>query len=756
MRQSYLIRHILIAALTSALSATPGWSWGTETGGNPKAGILEEILVTARRRDESSMAVPMSLTRLDGVTLDNLQYRDIDDILSLSPGVLVYTGGDGVGSQITIRGVVTPGELVEPGNAVYVDEIYASGMRSVLPGFYDIESVQVLKGPQAGLYGRNTTGGAVVITTGQPTDELFARLNASYAQYDTAGLDGTVNLPLSDSVRIRSTLWYNDRDGGYYESAFVNQNLDASHERGGRITLAVLPDERTAITLTGEYAKIKEAGFSAFGGVVEGARFGPPPLAPESRRNVLRDDLGGLEQDVAGINGKVDFDAAAGSFIAVAGWREIKGRDPGSDWDGTAYVTSYADFLANRSNPLYVPSPQVLTRDDRNQSLNAELRFLTSDSGGPLRTQVGVSYFEEKPRLFTRITPVRSFAQLLTSIGENGSGTRHSDLQTRSWAGFTELIWATSETIEVTADLRYTRDRKKIDTVLAASGFYSPSGSSSISLGESDTFDNWSPGITLAYKPDDTRTVYGKYVRGFRAGGFNGLVYNPALLSYESEEAENYELGFKALLLAGRLEFGASVFYLRIDNALLPVSDPNPNPEDYFIASPPLQNAAVVETTGLEIDLAAQLADGLSLSASAGAYHFTQANATPGGFDTRPFVPDYTASLLADYDHPLTEAITGIASLGYRHRNGGRVPTGDEVKMDSYHLIDAQLGVRMGRVQVAGFVQNALDDNYVTGNYALGGGQVLYAIGSGLNPLSTRVLVHDPGRVFGVRLTVLL
>ncbi len=133
--------------------------------------VIEEILVTARRRDETPIAVPMTLTYIDGATLDGLQFHDLDEIMSLSPGVLVYGGGDGVSSQITIRGVVTPGASVEPGNAVYVDEVYVSGMYTILPGFYDIQSVQVLKGPQAGLYGRNTIGGAVVVTTGQPTDE---------------------------------------------------------------------------------------------------------------------------------------------------------------------------------------------------------------------------------------------------------------------------------------------------------------------------------------------------------------------------------------------------------------------------------------------------------------------------------------------------------------------------------------------------------------------------------------------------------
>jgi len=688
----------------------------------------------------------MLVTQLDGATLDNLQYREIDQILSLSPGIVVYKGGDGASSQITIRGVVTPGQLIEPGNAVYVDDIYVSGMRTVLPGFYDIASVQVLKGPQAALYGRNTTGGAVVITTGQPTDELFARINTSYAQLGTKEVDGTVNVPLADSVRLRSTLWYGDRDGGYYEGGFVDQNLDASSKSGGRLTLAVLPNERTQFTLTGAFDKIEESGFTNFDGVVEGARLGPAPLAPESRRNVLRDDLGGLDQDLASINGKFDFDSDTGTVVAVAGWREIKLREPDSDYDGTAYAASYADFLADPSEPLATRSPQIFMREDRDTSVSAEVRFLTPDNGDPLQAIMGVSYFEETVEFFDQIAPVRDFALILADIGQDGSFARHTDQDSRSWAGFTELIWAPMEAIEITTDLRYTHDRKNFEFAQSGTGYYSLAGFPSTTLDTSEAFDNWSPGITLAYKPRNTLMIFGKYVRGFRAGGFNTLVNDPALQPYDSEEAENYELGFKALLLGRRLDLGASVFYLRIDNALVPQVDPGVERTFY-----PLQNVGVAETTGLEADLAAQITDGLSLTASAGAYTYSLTNGGPVGLDRRPFAPDYTASLLADYEHPLTAAITGIATLGYRHRSGGRVPATYEIGMDSYNLIDAQLGIRFNKVQFAGFVQNALDDNFVVGNYELAPLQRTHVP----NPLTTRAIVRDPGAIFGVRMTVI-
>jgi outer membrane receptor protein involved in Fe transport len=166
-----------------------------------------------------------------------------------------------------------------------------------------------------------------------------------------------------------------------------------------------------------------------------------------------------------------------------------------------------------------------------------------------------------------------------------------------------------------------------------------------------------------------------------------------------------------------------------------------------------LQNPGTAETTGLEIDLTAQLADGLVLTASGGAYHYSLSNGGLVGGDRRPFAPDYTASLVADYQRPLTPAITGIATLGYRHRSGGRVPAIGWIDMDSYNLIDAQIGIRVGKMQLAGFVRNALDDDYVVGNYGPAAGQVRY-IGLA-ESISARALLRDPGTVFGARITVI-
>jgi iron complex outermembrane receptor protein len=620
-------------------------------------------------------------------------------------------------------------------------------MLSVWPAFYDIDSVQVLKGPQAGLYGRNTMGGAVLITTAQPTDAYAARLGASYAQYDARTVDGMVNAPLSEQLRLRAVGWYSDKNGGYYESGLDDDNLDAYNQQGGRLTLALLPHERLDISLTGEFDEIDASGFANAGGVVDGINLGPAPLAPESRRNVLRDDLGGLDQDQTSVYGKLNLETNVGTVIALAGWRESTWREPNTDYDGTAFAASYAEYLADPDTALNVRAPQALVRDDNDTLRNAEVRFLSPDTTGSFKFQAGLNYFDEDASFFDQLIPLRDFAQILTAIGQDGSFVIDARQDTSSWAGFGELIWTPMEVIELTADLRYTKEHKAFDYVQTPTGYYTGSLPAFVQ-DTSDTFTNWSPGVTLAYRPTDTHTYFVKYVRGFHAGGFNTLVNNPELFPYESEEAENYELGGKALLFQQRLELGASVFYLRIDNALIPLRDPG------VLNVYPLQNATVAETTGLEIDLALRPASGLSLTASAGVYDSDTSFEVFGGAANRAYVPRYTASLAADYQRVLTESVTGTATLGFRHRSGGRVPSITNVEMDSFNLLDTQVGVLVGNVLLAAFVQNALDDHYIISNFDPALGQYPYIVASGLTPFAARAIVRDPGTVFGVRATV--
>ncbi len=701
-------------------------------------GVLEEVVVTARRREEAYFDVPMAITSIDGEILQRLQYRDIRDFLGLSSGVLIHEGGDTLSSQITIRGVVTPGFLVQPGNAVYVDEIYASGLRTILPGYYDIESVQVLKGPQAALYGRNTTGGAVVITTAKPTDERLVRLDLSYAQLDTLDTNATVNLPLSDSLRMRATAWYSDSEGGYYQSELSRANADATRQGGGRLSLAVSPSETIALTLTGEYAEDSSGDIP---GVVAGAPLGPAELGVESRRNVLRDDLVTMDFDSARVSGKLEAELGPGSVVAVAGWREVNVRLPGTDWDGTAHS-------ASAEPPPRPFAPTVLDVDDRDSLRELELRFLSRDAGAALRFLLGVNYLEEALRFSDTEVPVRELARALEAIGQYGTFELRGKQDTRAWASFGELIWAARETIEVTADLRYTRERQDIDSVQDQSGYYALTRAY-LELHTDTVFENWSPGITLSWKPAGTLNLFARYVRGFRAGGYNALASSEALLTYGAEESENYELGGKALLFGQRLEVGASLFYLYIDDALLPQLDLGVAGNPLW----PLQNIGTAKTRGLELDLSAAPVAGLTVAAALGAYHYGYSGG-PQGYEQRAFAPDFTAALSANYHWPLSVQLTGIASLGYRYRGKALSPAGDEYDVDTYNLLDAQLGIRWRAVEVAGFVRNALDDHYKLSDWGASFFQRSFFPQDGSYTGSTHSTVRDPGSIYGVRLSL--
>ncbi len=743
--RSRVIGKLLPATVVLAFLSSPPTTYADLGPQYRWDGVLEEIVVTARRREEAAVAVPMTLTRIEGELLDSLQLRKLDQYLGLSPGLTVYDGGDDVSQQVVIRGVVTPGGLVEPGNAIYVDEIYVSGMNTVMPGLYDIQSVQVLKGPQAGLYGRNTTGGAVVITTGQPAAQRSARLDASYADYDTLDTSATVNLPLTDALRLRATGWYRDADGGYYTSKVAGKNLDASRERGGRLTLAILPSDAVELVLTGEYARSDLDRLLVFGdGIVRGAPLGPESLGTESRHNVLRDDVGGVSREVSRVNGKLSVGLGSNTLELVAGWHRLVAGMPGSDFDGSVFTADLADW------PDIDPAPQIFTLDNRDSSSQAELRFLT-DGGGKLQTLFGVSYFEESLQLEDAILATGNFGVILDSFGRHSEYTHTADQDTRSWAGFAEVIWSPLESIELTADLRYTRDHKSMDLKQAASGFYQGfAGLTDLVFDDSNTFDNWSTAATFAYKPDTELTLFARYSEGFRSGGYNVEAYTPGLLPYDSEESQNFELGSKQVLFEGRLELGLSLFYLRVEDALLPYEDPGLR-IDLF----PVQNGGVGETTGFEADLSAAIWSGLILTASAGVYDNDFGGKALPNYTKRAFAPDVTASFTADYQWPLAANLTGLAQLGFRFREGGYRPLGTD--QDTYHLLDMQIGVRVNVFEVAVFVHNALDQHYATWSAGPGIVQGEFFLPE-FNPNGQpwEAAIRDPGSIYGVRVTIVL
>ena len=727
-----------------------------------------DIVVTARKRDEDNVAVPASITVISGETLNALQYRQAADFLTLSPGVSLTSGSNGLNADIQIRGVGTPDSFVEPGNAVYIDDVYASGTRTFLPAFYDIQSVQVLKGPQAGLYGRNTTGGAVLITTGQPTKDFSVRAEANYGRYDRLDLNGTVNIPIAEILQLRVTGWHADTGGGYYRNTRLGVNLDASRDTGGRATLAFTPASYIKLTVTGELSDQKLSGFE---GYVEGGRLGPTTADIETRTNILRDDQSGLDARVERYQAKLEIDTGHGAVTLIGGRRYFHASEAGDDFDGTAYAPSLAAFQASPVSFLFATAPTVsrlnarlLTdivtgRTEGNRSTYAEARYATPDRWRDVSVLIGGSYYDDRSTFVQPITFVRDAAAILPQVDAlplplpdlAGAFNRNFLQTTTSYSGFGELILRPTEKIEITGDIRYTHDTKSVDFTQRGTGIFTLFINDA-ALKSKRTFTNWSPGIVVSYRPSDAVNVYAKYVRGFRAGGFNTLVNTAAFIPYNPEVAENWEMGLKGRTPGGVFQYGISGFYLKIANALIPVLDQGSGlgPDTF-----PLRNVGKSTTYGIEAEARLRPTKGLSLTASLGIFS-NEVKATAAQVnDEQPYVPSVTAALVANYERPLSSTVTGLFTAGWRHREGGITAETDfRQRLDGDNLVDLDAGLRFNNhFELHGYVRNALNDHYIISSDGLTTQQAIFnAFGGG--PANARVVQRDIGAIYGVRASV--
>src|SRR6056297_439128 len=215
---------------------------------------IEEIVVTAQKREAAVTDIPSSINVIGGDIIADMNLQNARDFILLTPGAAIQESSVGITTDITLRGVGTPGDLVEPGVGVYIDEMYAGGLRTVTPQFYDMERVEVLRGTQAGLYGRNAVGGAFLYVTRRPVQEFEGRAELRYGSNDLTELSGTVNAPLTDTTAIRLTGWALQQDDGDVTNGITGDSLNERDLYGGRLSASIGLGDTSDLLLTVEHS----------------------------------------------------------------------------------------------------------------------------------------------------------------------------------------------------------------------------------------------------------------------------------------------------------------------------------------------------------------------------------------------------------------------------------------------------------------------------------------------------------------------
>jgi iron complex outermembrane receptor protein len=673
-----------------------------------------EIVVTARKREERIFDVPGPVTAVTGDQLEALRLQDARDLLSLTPNAFLQENNAGTARDISLRGVSTPSLFAEPGVSLYVDEVYASGFISFPTQFNDIARIEVLRGPQGALYGRNAVGGAVNVISNGPSDAFEASLSAVYGSHERTELQGILSTPLGERAGVRVTAWSTNQEEGDYFNPVSGRYLDTSDTAGGRVVFEASPFEALDLSVIAETS----------GGDIPGTYLFFP-TAGETKDTVRRDTHPENEYDATRFTARASYESDAGVFTAIIGLRDYN-LDGVEDTD----LSDQAVF----GSPLAPLGQQISTRNNESESTFAEVRWLSPQLG---RTTLlaGISYYDESATgdLVTDLQGASiafSSGTLPATLGINNN----QDVQ--SIAAFAEATFELNSALSLIAALRYTRDEKDVDFAFNPSPLLGGFGLVPSTLLTSDSFENVSPGVTLAWSPDDDTRVYARIQSGFRAGGFNFNVGSTTNLPYDEETSINYEIGGKRRLADGRASIGATVFYLTQDDVLVPFFD---------LAQPTglqgyLDNAGSAATIGVEFEGSWTATEALTLSATLG---YLDARFTDGALDDNelPAARDLTYAVTASFDQPIDGDWRFLADASYSHRADGFQDAANLFAISSADVLNVSTGFGWGGAELRVFAQNALDDDY---DIAFGG----------FRAPSESGVIRAPEATYGVRLSL--
>ncbi|BCW90793.1 Ferric-pseudobactin 358 receptor [Alphaproteobacteria bacterium SO-S41] len=676
----------------------------------------ESIVVTATRRSQRLFEVPATVTALSGEQLRNDGIIKMQDIIANVPNAVIQEDSESNNTYINIRGMRVVDVQAEPNFGLYRNGLYAGGHRSNLGAQVDIERVEVLRGPQGGLYGRSAVGGAVNVVSAMPTSEFGGYIKASYGTYDRAQFEGAINAPVNDKVAVRLAAWYFNQEDSELYNETLNEPVSAFTDKGVRASIKAELSSKLTAEWMFEYQKFNGPSLITYGpvGILTGTITSPP----ETVKRIRRDTPSISAWNQATIMQKLSYETEVGTFDLNASYRDYK-LDAVFDSDQTAVPITTATSVRNTE----------IIRDEGTSSYFVE-GVWTSPSDQPLTWIAGVSYFDETFDFVRTIHTKRDLTFLGMGTGEYyiGFPKPGTNVHTQSISAFASVSYQVNDALQLTAGLRWSHDQKDLTfkqgiisiAPPAAVGFLTPILSGiypNYDIAMTSDFYFTAPSFVLKYAFSDDFNFYASYTTGFRPGAFNLSPTTLATIPYDQESADNYEIGFKSRWLDNRLDVNLALFYMRQKDMLLALTTQLAGVDRTY-----LDNIGTGNTYGVELEVNAKLASWLTGGLNVGWLDakFDNAVANPGLPTQKvlsglaiPYTREWTVNLRLDADVPISDTLRFVGSAMLRYESGGIL--GDYYRVDPYDTmtkIDLTAGVVINdQTRVTAYVDNALDEH---------------------------------------------
>ncbi len=740
---SFLSREFLyLGVATAALMALPSAGFAQEAAAvAPTASTgdaSDEILVTARRRQESLQDVPIAVTAFSGEALERQGAIDITDLNDTTPNVTLETSR-GTNTTLTafIRGVgqQDPVAGFEAGVGLYLDDVYLNRPQAAVLDIYDVERIEVLRGPQGTLYGRNTIGGAIKYVTRRLADEPAFSARANLGTYKQADLILTASTPVADGIRVGASAARLSR-GGFGDNlnnGLENYNRDIWAARG---TVEIEPSSALFVRISGDYSKDKSDprnGHRLIVGLVTGS-----PILDD-----VYDTRAGLNSP------KQDVEAYGGAVRA-----ELKISDDFTLKNILAYRkdNSHApiDFDSQPARDVDVPAIY------RNKQFSNELQLLYE--GERLQGLAGLYYLDANANNVFDVVLATTSPVVLPGLTASTQG----NVDTKTYAAFADFTYNLSDQFSLSAGGRYTSDKRSA-TVIRANYLNGPTpalGGAGTQLGAltsnfngEKTFKQFTPRVSLSFQPNDENTIYASWSKGFKGGGFDPRGLSTAApdlngdgtrsaaeifdyFLFEPEKVDSYEVGYKASLFDRRLRLALAGFYADYRDVQIPGS------VGAVIGGIPTfvgvtTNAAKATFKGFEAEAVATLARDLTGEGSrlnfAGTLGYLDAQfdkyitniAGVGPVDVSDFrhiqnTPKWTLSGTLDYSTRVAGGdLSASTTLSYRSKTFQFETASPFLDQPGYSLWDANLvwTSASDRYTIGLHAKNIADKQYITSGY---------------------------------------
>lgn len=667
----------------------------TEEAKSPKNSNteFEVITVSARKKGsaESAQKVPIAVTAMNGEIIERRFVKDLTDVGNIAPNVKLTPVGSLPGTAgFFIRGMGVFSSIPSDESAVgvIVDGVYLGVNAGSLTNLFDVDAVEILRGPQGTLFGRNVTGGAVVVKNRRPSEELDFKVRARVGTDGERSVDFASGNTLSEGILGRVAAGY-QTNGDYFENV-AGPNRGEATSRYIRPSITFKPNENLDITFIAEYSDFEGDG-------VVSRNANSDLTGPLDDHQVISDLDSQAEYEIKQLISDVDWKLGDGTVKLIASWRSA---EVGAELDADG--TNLANFKVHSNDPWFIDQEQT----------SLELRYFTP-IGEDAEITVGAFYFTQNID-YSESRTINTPATPDFDIYQGAGGI----LDHSSWALFAQGDISLADSLTLTLGSRYTYEEKDADVA---------------SFGSCDDFgkncdydfsdkDDWSfisayTGLEWAIAKDIN--AYTSWTRSFRSGGYNlrnTLPNSPG--PYDEEQLDAYEIGFKTEWPEYAIRFNSSLFH----NDYADLQRTIQTSGSSGVIQTKL-NAADATINGLELEFSILLLDGLRIDLSGGLLDAEYDRFEGGDVNLKlPNVPEKSANISITYNVFVGDAeLEGRWSTTYTSSQAGDVANTAAIDLDAYTFSDASLAYLLpsGNTRVSLYVKNVTDEEYV--NFALGG-----------------------------------